>query len=56
MLSLMIQHEETTVIYIDELLKVTPQNFAQESNWLPTPEEPGDPTSNTIPNPTTHIQ
>ena len=44
MLSFMIQHEETTEIYINELLKVPSQNPEQESYWFPTPEEPGDPT------------
>ena len=41
----MIQHEETTEIYINELLKVPPQNPDQESYWFPTPEDPGDPTT-----------
>ena len=47
MLSFMIQHEETTEIYINELLKVPSQNPEQESYWFPTPEEPGDPTTYT---------
>ena len=46
-LSFMIQHEETTEIYINELLKVPPQNTDQEPYWFPTPEEPGDPTTYT---------
>ena len=47
MLSFMIQHEEPTEIYINELLKVPPQNPDQESYWFPTPEDPGDPTAYT---------
>ena len=47
MLSFMIQHEETTEIYINDLLKVQPQNPDQEAYWFPTPEEPGDPTTYT---------
>ena len=47
MLSFMIQHEETTEIYINELLKVPSQNPEQESYWFPTPEDPGDPTTYT---------
>ena len=47
MLSLMIQQEDTTEIYINELLKVPSQNPEQESYWFPTPEEPGDPTTYT---------
>ena len=47
MLSFMIQHEETTEIYINELLKVPSQDPEQESYWFPTPEEPGDPTTYT---------
>ena len=45
--SFMIQHEDTTEIYINELLKVPSQNPEQESYWFPTPEEPGDPTTYT---------
>ena len=47
MLSFMIQHEHTTEIYINELLKVPSQNPEQESYWFPTPEEPGDPATYT---------
>ena len=47
MLSFMIQHEDTTEIYINELLKVPSQNSEQESYWFPTPEDPGDPTTYT---------
>ena len=47
MLSFMIQHEYTTEIYINELLKVPSQNPEQESYWFPTPEDPGDPTTYT---------
>ena len=47
MLSFIIQHEDTTEIYINELLKVPPQNPDHESYWFPTPEEPGDPTTYT---------
>ena len=54
MLSFMIQLEDTTEIYINELLKVPSQNPEQESYWFPTPEEPGDPT--TYSNPTMNLQ
>ena len=47
MLSFMIQHEETTEVYINELLKVPQQNPEQETYWFPTPEESGDPTTYT---------
>ena len=40
----MIQHEETTEIYIYELLNVSSQNPEKEYYWFPTPEEPGDST------------
>ena len=43
----MIQHEDTSEIYLKELLKVPPQNQEQETYWFPTPEEPGDPTTYT---------
>ena len=43
--SFMIQHEETTEVYINELLKVPQPNSEQESYWFPTPEDPGDPTT-----------
>ena len=47
MLSFMLQYEDTTEIYINELevLKVPSQNPEQESYWFPTPEEPGDPST-----------
>ena len=47
MLSFMIQQEETTEIYINELLKVPQPNSEQESFWFPTPEDPGDPATYT---------
>ena len=47
MLSFMIQHEDTTETYINELLKVPSQNPEQESYWFSTPEDPGDPTTYT---------
>ena len=47
MLSFMIQHEDTTEIYINELLKVPSQNPEQESYCFQTPEEAGDPTTYT---------
>ena len=47
MLSFMIQHEDTTEIYINELLKVPSQDPDQESYWFPTPDDPGDPTTYT---------
>ena len=47
MLSFMIQHEDTTEIYINELLKVPSQNPEQESLWFLTPKDPGDPTKYT---------
>ena len=46
-LSFMIQHDETTEVYINELLKVPQSNSEQESYWFPTPEEPGDPATYT---------
>ena len=46
-LSFMIQHEETTEVYINELLKVPQPNSEQESYWFPTPDDPGDPTTYT---------
>ena len=47
MLSFMIQHEDTTEIYINELLKVPSQDPHQESYWFPTPDDLGDPTTYT---------
>ena len=47
LLSFMLQHEETTEVYINELLKVPQQNSEQETYWFPTPEEPGDPATYT---------
>ena len=47
MLYFMIQHKDTTEVYINELLKVQPQNPEQESYWFPTTEDPGDPTTYT---------
>ena len=47
MLSFKRQHEDTTEIYKNELLKVPPQNPEQECFWFPTPEELGDPTTYT---------
>ena len=46
-LSFMIQHEETTEVYINELLKLPQPNSEQESYWFPTPEDPGDPATYT---------
>ena len=46
-LSFMIQQEETTEVYINELLKVPQPNSEQESYWFPTPEDPGDPATYT---------
>ena len=43
----MIQHEDTSEIYSNELVKVPPQNQEHETYWFPTPEEPGDPTTYT---------
>ena len=47
LLSFMIQHEGTTDVYINELLKVPKTNSEQETYWFPTPEEPGDPATYT---------
>ena len=47
LLSFMIQHEETTEVYINELHKVPQQNSEQKTYWFPTPEEPGDPATYT---------
>ena len=46
-LSFMIQHEETTEVYINELLKVPQSNSEHESYWFPTLEDPGDPATYT---------
>ena len=46
-LSFMIQQEETTEVYINELLKVPQPNSEQESYWFPTPEDPGGPATYT---------
>ena len=46
-LSFMMQHDDTSEIYLHELLKVPPHNQEQETYWFPTPEEPGDPTTYT---------
>ena len=43
----MIQHEETTEVYINELLKVPKPIPEQDTYWFPTPEEPGEPTTYT---------
>ena len=43
----MIQHEDTTEVHINELLKVPQQNPEQETYWFPTPDEPGDPATDT---------
>ena len=45
LLSFMLQHEETTEIYINELLKVPQQSSEQETYWFPTTEEPGNPAT-----------
>ena len=47
LLSFMIQHEETTEVHINELLKVPQQTPEQETFWFPTPDEPGDPATYT---------
>ena len=47
MLLFMIQHKETTEVYINELLQVPQQNSEQETYWFPTPEEPGAPATYT---------
>ena len=47
LVSFMIQHEETTEVYINELLKVPQPIPEQETYWFPTPEEPGDHTTYT---------
>ena len=41
----MIQQDETTEVYINELLKVPQPNEEQKTYWFPTPEDPGDPTT-----------
>ena len=43
----MVQHDDTSEIYLHELLKVPSQNQEHEIYWFPTPEEPGDPTTYT---------
>ena len=47
LLSFMIQHEETTEVHINELLKVPQQSPEQETYWFPTPDEPRDPATYT---------
>ena len=47
LLSFMIQHDDTSEVFLNELLKVPPQTQEQETYWFPTPEEPGDPTTYT---------
>ena len=47
MLSFMTQHEDTTEIYINELLKVSQQKSEHDTYLSPTPKEPGDPTTYT---------
>ena len=41
----MIQPEETTDVYINELLKVLLPNTEQETYWFPTPDEPDHPAT-----------
>ena len=41
------QHEETTEVYLNELLKVPKSNSEQDTYWFHTPEEPGDPATYT---------
>ena len=43
----MIHYEETTEVYINELLKVPQPNTEQDAYWFPNPEEPGDPATYT---------
>ena len=50
-LSFMTQHEDTTEIYINELLKVSRQNPEPDTYWIPTPVEPGDHPRNIHTNP-----
>ena len=47
LLTLMIQQEEKTDVYINELLNVLQQNPEVETYWFPTSEEPGDPATYT---------
>ena len=47
LLSFMMQHDDTSGIYLHELLKVPSQNQEQETYRFPTPEESGDPTTYT---------
>ena len=42
-----IQHEDTTEVYINELLKVPQQNSEQETYWFLTHEEQGNPATYT---------
>ena len=43
----MIENEDTTEIYINELLKVPPQNAEQDTNWVSKPEGPSHPETYT---------
>ena len=49
LLSFMIQYDETTEVYINELLKVPHPNTEQETTcyWFSTLEEPSDPATDT---------
>ena len=47
MLSIMMQHEDTTEIYKNELLIVPQHNPEQESECFPTTEEPENPSTYT---------
>ena len=43
----MIENEDITEIYINELFKVPTQSAEQDSNWFPKPEGPIDPKTYT---------
>ena len=47
LLYFMIQHDDTTEVYISDLLKVPQPHSEQETYWFPTFEVPGDPATYT---------
>ena len=44
---MMHQHIENTELYLNQLMKTNQSSDEQETNWFPTPEQPGDPTTYT---------
>ena len=44
---MMHQHMDNTYLYLNQLMKTNHSSDEQETYWLPTPEEPGDPDTYT---------